>query len=234
MRSRFFRADVLPGRARQDPGGARVAPPRGKRLGRDADDPSRQRPLARGIHGDGVGGMRNYTVEGWQRSDSHTWRHEFERKAEALKPGEGLQTESIEGSIVLEESARLAEQAGHPADAEVLRRTSRAIYDAKPDVVMESVDDAAVQSLAARWPNRALSTTAVPIYRVVVERERAGFFLLVRILSPERRGARGQALDLPGQPGSDSLCPGHGLQRDLLSRRFIRSGCRTARARTTH
>jgi len=119
-------------------------------------------------------GEWEYTVEGWQ-DEFQTWRHEFERKAAALKPGEGLQTESIEGSILLEESARSAEQTGHPADAEVLRRASRAIYDAQPDVVMESVDDATVQALAARWPNRSLSTTAVPIYRVVVERERAAY-----------------------------------------------------------
>ena len=119
-------------------------------------------------------GEWEYTVEGWQ-DEFQTWRHEFERKAGALKPGENLQTESMEGSILLEESARLAEQAGQPADAEVLRRASRAIYDAAPQAVQETVDDASVQELAHRWPNRSLSTTALPIYRVIVERERAGF-----------------------------------------------------------
>jgi starch synthase (maltosyl-transferring) len=119
-------------------------------------------------------GEWEYTVEGWQ-DEFQTWHHEFQRKAEALKAGETLQTESIEGSILLEESARLAEQAGYTADAEVMRRTSRAIYDAAPSLVLEMAGDLALQDLAARWANRSLSTTALPIYRVIVERERAGF-----------------------------------------------------------
>lgn len=134
-------------------------------------------------------GEWEYTVEGWQ-DDFQTWRHEFERKAAALKPGESLQTESIEGAIILEESARLAEQGGHQAEAEVLRRASRAIYDAAPQNVAHTVDDSGLQALAARWTNRSLSTTAVPIYRVLVERERAGFSAWYEFFP---RGAEGRA-----------------------------------------
>ncbi len=119
-------------------------------------------------------GEWEYTIEAWQ-DDFLSWHHEFVRKSDALGPGETLETESIEGAIILEESARFAEQAGETADAEVLRRASRAIYEARPAAVLETVADEDLRSLLTRWTNRSFSTTAAPVHRVLVERERAGF-----------------------------------------------------------
>jgi starch synthase (maltosyl-transferring) len=134
-------------------------------------------------------GEWEYTIEAWQ-DEFLTWRHEFRRKADALGPGEALETESIEGSILFEESAKRAEQGGHAADAETLRRASRSLYGAAPAAVLETVADPELQALAARWTNRSLSTTAVPLHRVLVERERAGFSSWYEFFP---RGAEGRA-----------------------------------------
>lgn len=115
-----------------------------------------------------------YTIEAWQ-DEFKTWLHDFEKKYAARKPADSLRTELVEGALLLEKSASLAEQSGQPKDAQSLLDAAAYLRDAPEERALALVTGSELRRLMERWTDRTLSTTAAPLHPLLVERERARF-----------------------------------------------------------
>lgn len=115
-----------------------------------------------------------YTIEAWQ-DEFKTWLHDYQKKHAARGPSDSLQTEIIEGAMLLERSASLAEQAGQAKDAQTLLDAAGYLRQADEDRALTLVLGSELRRLMERWTDRSLSTTAAPLHPVIVERERARF-----------------------------------------------------------
>ncbi len=119
-------------------------------------------------------GEWEYTIEAWQ-DEFKSWLHDYERKYQALQPGESLRTELIEGAAILEDSASIAKRAGNEGDARELRETASRLRDSGEDEALSIAKEPDLRNRMTQWTNRSLSTTAAPVHGVFVERERARF-----------------------------------------------------------
>jgi len=119
-------------------------------------------------------GTWEYTIEAW-KDDYKTWLHDYERKYDARKPDEDLRTEILEGSLIIEESAKIAEKSGNKDEARSLRDAAEIIAKADADSTMKLAKEERLRKLMAHWTNRSLSTSYAPIHKLVVEREKAQF-----------------------------------------------------------
>ncbi len=115
-----------------------------------------------------------FTIDAWM-DDFRTWLHDFEKKFEARSPEETLKTEILEGAGIIEDSAKVAENAKSPKEAETLRGVATRLREADAKSAMNLVKNGEVRMLMHQWTNRAKSTTFAPSLWVKAERERAQF-----------------------------------------------------------
>tara|TARA_R110002096_G_scaffold199271_18_gene383147 strand:- start:824 stop:2794 length:1971 start_codon:yes stop_codon:yes gene_type:complete len=134
-------------------------------------------------------GEWEFTIDAWM-DEFKTWLHEYEKKFEARKADETLQTEITEGAIIVEDSAKIAEAAKCPKDAEILRGVASRIREADAKTAMNLVKNGEFRVLMHQWTNRSKSTSYQPFLRIRVERERARFSSWYEFFP---RGAEGSA-----------------------------------------
>jgi starch synthase (maltosyl-transferring) len=70
-----------------------------------------------------------FTIEAW--SDAfRTWQHEFDAKFKASQPD--LRTETLEGALLMEKAAALAQKSKHRPDAERLLQLAAEFRQSSP------------------------------------------------------------------------------------------------------
>ncbi len=125
-------------------------------MARNADVSRRQRPLGRGAD---LCRDRTYelAITAWA-DDFLTWLHDFERR---LTGGQAdLGTEIEEGRVILNDAAIRAAAGRAIADAEAIEALTTQLMQTPAPEVPHLMDTPEVKALLARWPNRALATTA--------------------------------------------------------------------------
>lgn len=134
-------------------------------------------------------GTWEYTVEAW-KDDYKTWLHDFERKVVARTEGETLATEILEGSLIIEDSARIADKSGNSEESRTLKDAAVIIRKADAATALKLAREERLCTLMAHWTNREYSTSLAPKHRLQVERERARFSAWYEFFP---RGAEGRS-----------------------------------------
>ena len=117
--------------------------------------------------------MHEYTLEAWQDTWA-TWRHEWHKKFEAgIRE---LNTETIEGALLLEGAAARAQKSkADTADSKRLAELAQTMRDGAPETVNALIDDPEVIVLMEVYADRGSATEMEPAIPVFVDRPAARF-----------------------------------------------------------
>ena len=113
-------------------------------------------------------GRYAFTVEAWADGFA-TWVEELNRRLEA---GQEVQSELLEGAALLDAAATRAEPVA-PAEAQRLRALAAELRGTDPTKARAAAQDPQTRALAARHPDRSVSTRLEPPCEVRVERVQA-------------------------------------------------------------